>query len=96
MGRKPTSIRFNSVVFRELFKDLNYANIAEGWGVTRQAVNGWLTTGRIPPRAMAEIIKAHDVDPKDVERLMDVPPDAEKKKPKKIFTIELNIYQHEE
>lgn len=73
MGRKPTSVRFNSMVFRELFKDLNYSKIVDERSVTRQALNGWLNTGRIPPKAMAEIVKAHNVSPNDVERLMDVP-----------------------
>lgn len=99
MGRRRTTIPINATAFRQVFKDereIDFSKIAEGFGVTRQAVNGWLVNGRIPPRALAEIIKVYDVKPDEVEMITDCEPvEIKTAKKKKIYSIEINFYEHE-
>lgn len=57
MGRTPTTIRIDGELFRKILKDhdLNFSDRAKSYGVSKQAMNQWFGTGRIPPRALIEI-----------------------------------------
>jgi transcriptional regulator with XRE-family HTH domain len=85
MGRKPISLNINVDAFRKAVGDkLTWSDIAEKYGVTRQAVNGWLQDGRIPPRALMEIMKELKLEPEIVKAILEP-----YQKPKKQIVIRI-------
>lgn len=56
MGRNRTTIPFNVEAFKKYVKESSsFSERAKEFGVSKQAMNSWFSTGRIPPRALAEI-----------------------------------------
>jgi len=66
MGRKSTTLKINAEKLRAAVgSHETWSAYAEKFGVTKQAVSNWLSTGKIPPRALFEIVRDLDI-PKDI------------------------------
>jgi len=88
MSRPSVRLKIDSERLRAAIgSKVTWSEIAEKYGVTRQAVNGWLSEGRIPPRALAEITKDLGLSPDTVKEIL-APSEKEPKK-KWVLTITL-------
>ncbi len=47
-----------------------FSELAQKYGVSKQAVNGWLDTARIPPRALVEIARDLDLSPEQIDNIL--------------------------
>lgn len=85
MGKTATTIQINSHEFRKMLNGqyVSFADLAKKYGVTRQAVNGWLNTGRIPPRVLANIALDFKIPPEMIKEIL--------KKESKISSITIEI-----
>lgn len=72
MGRKKVTIPINTKEFRDIlnYKNILLSEIAHKYGVTRQAVNGWLKFERIPPRVLINISKDFGLKPQEVDKIL--------------------------
>lgn len=95
MSRKSVRIAFDAEYLRELMAGReSWTERAQKYGVSKQAVNGWLSDGRIPPRAMVEIVRDLDLSPDQVERLLYKP---QSDRPKRVvITATIEIVEHDE
>lgn len=94
MGRKFVTIKFDPNKLREVMAGREtFSERAEKYGVTRQAIQGWLDSGRIPPRALIEIIRDLDLSTEVVNALLGKPEgdDSEPTKTKKKYVLTLTL-----
>jgi transcriptional regulator with XRE-family HTH domain len=64
-----------------------FSERAEKYGVSKQAINGWLSNGRIPPRAFYEIARDLDISSDLVAEIL--APAAQSPKRKWVLTVTL-------
>lgn len=88
MSRAKVRLAINSEKLRQLVKDKEtFSELAQRYGVTKQAVSQWLSDGEMPPRAIVELVRDLDVSQEDLEELL--APQLEKSNKKKwVITIE--------
>ena len=57
VGRHGTTLRIDGNMLRKILKDhdLNFSDRAKEYGVSKQAINSWFSTNRVPPRALLEM-----------------------------------------
>lgn len=103
MGKPRTSINIDSDALRMAMSGVEtFSERAREYGVTRQAINGWLQAGRIPPRAFAEIVRDLQFDVETVEKILTVPrtklkdSDPARKRRRYKFTIFVDEYLEDE
>lgn len=90
MGRNKVSLPFDPAVFRELLKGREtFTERAQKYGVSKQAVNGWIEAGRIPPRALCELAMDLELSDEDVQRLLK--PTLAKNEEKKKWTLTVTL-----
>ncbi len=94
MGRNSTRLKINGEVLREILKEhnLNFSERAERYGVTKQALNSWLSEGLIPPRALVELVLDLKIPKEHLDNIIiNSSPDIPSSKKKKwVITIEEN------
>lgn len=57
MGRNKTTLPINADLLRDLIKSKEtFSERAEQFGVSKQALNQWMVEGRMPPRALCELV----------------------------------------
>lgn len=89
MSRKSVMLDIDSTKLREAIADRStFSDLAQKYGVTRQAINNWLNDGKIPPRALVEIARDLDLLPEVIEQIL-APSTEKHKNPKIVITIEL-------
>lgn len=71
MGRNKVRLSINPEKLRSLIKENHtFSEMAQKYGVTKQAVSQWVTDGQMPPRAIVELVKDLDISSEDVEELL--------------------------
>lgn len=78
-----------TVLRRLLAGKETFSERAEKYGVSKQAVSGWLSEGRMPPRAIAEILRDLDCSIEDTEALL--APQKEKAAKKKRWVLKVTL-----
>lgn len=75
MGRKSVMIAFDPVAFRDVVKSHGKAliDLEPVTGVSKQAINGWLSAAKIPPRQLHTIAQGLKWKPNDVARVLKKP-----------------------
>lgn len=93
MGRKKITLAMDSDALRDAMAGREtFSERAQKYGVSRQAINGWLEAGRIPPRAIAEIAQDLDLTPEVVNKIL-APSKLEGKKRRR-FSITITVDEH--
>ena len=88
MGRQKVTIPFDAEKLREAMAGKEtFSERAEKYGVSKQAISGWLTAGRIPPRALYEIARDLEIPPALVAEIL--APAAQTPKRKWVLTVTL-------
>lgn len=96
MGRAPINMSVNKEMLRGLLESLGpLSERAEKYGVTKQAINGWLQTGSIPPRALSELVRELGIDAEQVKQLLEVG-DRKHKGKKRRYTLTLHVDEYGE
>lgn len=97
MGRTPVNMAVNKEILRGLLESLGpLSERAEKYGVTKQAINGWLNTGLIPPRALSELVMELGIDAETVKSLLEVGERKQKGKRRRYtFTLHVDEYGDE-
>lgn len=94
MGRNKVNLSINGDVLRALMKGKEtWSERAEKYGVTKQAVSNWLSEGRMPPRALIELVRDLDLSPEQVEEILG--PQHEKMKARKRWKITVFVDEPE-
>lgn len=70
-----------------------WSDLADKYGVTKQAVSGWLSDGLMPPRALVEIARELDLSPEQIEEVL--APQAKKAKARKQWKVTVLIDEPE-
>lgn len=85
---KPPGIPFEAAALRALFSKKNAPlnHVAKRMGVTRQALNSWLQSERIPPRRLTEIGMLYDITHEEMQRI--IPQDSKPRLKAKINALE--------
>lgn len=75
MGRKSVMIAFDPIAFRDVVKDHGKAlsDLESVTGVSKQAINGWLSVSKIPPRQLHTIAQGLKWKPNEVARILKKP-----------------------
>lgn len=95
MGRNRTSIPFNVNKFRALVKEVSsFSERSAAFGVSKQAINSWMTTGRIPPRALAEMAMDLKWNTGDIAELLQAPITKDERDMSKRLRFSIEIYEH--
>jgi hypothetical protein len=90
MGRNSVRLKIDSDALRLIVGDrATWSDIAEKYGVSRQAVSGWLAEGLIPPRALAEMARDLDLSPKQLDEIL--APQQEKIRERKKWKITITV-----
>lgn len=86
MGKTSHRLDIDPEELRLVMTNNNYtpSRAAKAYGVTRQAVNGWFKSGKIPPRALAEIAKEMELSPDIIDSIL-------KKKQKYKIKIQIEL-----
>lgn len=90
MGRQTVNLAIDTELLKSIVKEKEtWTERAQKYGVTKQAVSGWLTSGRIPPRALVEIVRDLDLTPEQVEAIL--APQKEKAEERKKWKITVYV-----
>lgn len=90
MAKKSVMLDINVDKLRQLMSNARetFSERAQKYGVTRQAIQHWLDGGRMPPRAIIELLRDLDASPADTEELLAPQKEKAKKKWKVTITVE--------
>jgi hypothetical protein len=96
MGRKRVTLAIDADALRAAMAGKEtFSERAEKYGVSRQAVNGWLEAARIPPRALAELARDLDLAPDVVDAILAPAQDGkDPKRKRRRFTVTLHVDEH--
>jgi hypothetical protein len=66
--RRSSNIQINSVALRDALnvRGVQLTRLADELSVTKQAINGWLASGAMGPRRLADMIDKIDLTPDEV------------------------------
>lgn len=72
MGRKSIMVEFDSIAFRDAIKQRQstLSDLEAVTGVTKQALNGWLTSSKIPPRQLHNISTHFNFSTDEVSKIL--------------------------
>lgn len=97
MGRNRTTIPFNVESFKRHVKEgSTFSERATEFGVSKQAMNGWFQTQRIPPRALAEIAMDLKFAPDIMAEILEVKTNKAHAAVTKKIRYSIEIYEHVE
>jgi transcriptional regulator with XRE-family HTH domain len=92
MGRQRVNLEINPEKLRSLLKGKEtFSERAEKYGVSKQALSNWLEEGRMPPRAIIELLRDLDVSPEDVDELLSPQKEKEADRKNKKFVMTLTV-----
>lgn len=90
MGRASIMLRVDSEVLRRLISGKEtFSERAQKFGISKQALNQWMTDGKMPPRAIAELVHDLDIGIDDVNALLEPQRKASAEKKKWTLTVTL-------
>jgi transcriptional regulator with XRE-family HTH domain len=93
MGRRPINLKINGDALSSFLKnnDHSFSDRATQFGISKQAINGWITNGIISPRALAELAIEFNIPPDLLKIILLRPGEIDLKKGKKSWTIKVTL-----
>lgn len=95
MGRKSVSLKIDGDALRRIMRDhdLVFSDRAREFGISKQALNGWMSCNRMPARALIELAIDVKLSREQVDEILvrtDIR-DKEKNNSKKIWKINIEV-----